>query len=151
VVGAGFAGLLAAWCLKKRGVQVVVLEASNRVGGRVHSLPRFAHGRVIEGGAELIGSNHPAWLLLAHHFGLGLSVITPEDDFEGAGLQMPLTLKGRQLSPEVASTVYDHMTAAFRTLVPHARTIKNPLRPWEAPKASRWDNRSVADWIKQLT
>jgi monoamine oxidase len=95
VVGAGFAGLLAAWCLKKRGVPVVVLEASDRIGGRVQSLGEFTPGQLIEGGAELIGSNHPAWLLLARHFGLGLSVITPEDDFEGAGLEMPFFLKGR--------------------------------------------------------
>lgn len=35
VIGAGFAGLAAALKLKKEGIKVTVLEARNRVGGRV--------------------------------------------------------------------------------------------------------------------
>jgi NADPH-dependent 2,4-dienoyl-CoA reductase/sulfur reductase-like enzyme len=35
VVGAGFAGLTAAWWLSHHGASVVVLEARDRVGGRV--------------------------------------------------------------------------------------------------------------------
>lgn len=37
VIGAGFAGLAAAYKLKKEGIRVTVLEARNRVGGRVYS------------------------------------------------------------------------------------------------------------------
>ena len=53
VVGAGFAGLAAAWELQLAGVEVVVLEARDRVGGRVWSR-ELPSGAVIEMGAEFI-------------------------------------------------------------------------------------------------
>jgi monoamine oxidase len=52
VVGAGFAGLAAADELHRAGVEVIVFEARERVGGRVWSMP-FAGG-VVERGAEFI-------------------------------------------------------------------------------------------------
>ena len=52
VIGAGFAGLAAATELADRGVDVRVLEARDRVGGRVWS--DRAGGAVIERGAEFV-------------------------------------------------------------------------------------------------
>src|SRR5262245_10598567 len=70
VVGGGLAGLCAGWFLTACGVPVVVFEASNRVGGRVHTDDTFIPGRVVEAGAELIGDNHPMWIALAEIFQL---------------------------------------------------------------------------------
>lgn len=53
VVGAGFAGLAAAWELAEAGVEVVVLEARDRAGGRVWSR-ELPNGAVVEMGAEFI-------------------------------------------------------------------------------------------------
>jgi monoamine oxidase len=53
VVGAGFAGLAAAEALADGGVRVTVLEAGDRVGGRVHS-HRLDDGSVVELGAEFV-------------------------------------------------------------------------------------------------
>ena len=53
VVGAGFAGLAAAWELELAGVEVVVLEARDRVGGRVWSR-ELPSGAIVEMGAEFI-------------------------------------------------------------------------------------------------
>src|SRR5206468_613822 len=60
VIGGGFAGLACAHELKTAGYDVTVLEARNRVGGRVLSFNadnknEFIKGRNIEGGGELIG------------------------------------------------------------------------------------------------
>ena len=56
VVGAGFAGLMAAWRLVQAGCDVVVLEARDRVGGRVWSqeLVPGDPRTVIERGAEFV-------------------------------------------------------------------------------------------------
>lgn len=56
VVGAGFAGLMAAWRLTQGGCEVVVLEARDRVGGRVWSQELIPGDRrtVIERGAEFV-------------------------------------------------------------------------------------------------
>lgn len=53
VVGAGFAGLAAAEALASRGAEVTVLEARDRVGGRVHS-GRLENGAAVELGAEFV-------------------------------------------------------------------------------------------------
>ena len=42
VIGAGMAGLAAARALAERGVQVVVLEARERVGGRIYTQQKMA-------------------------------------------------------------------------------------------------------------
>ncbi len=70
VVGAGFAGLAAADELARAGVEVEVLEARDRVGGRVFSQP-FAGG-VIERGAEFILPDYELMLAYVHRLGLRL-------------------------------------------------------------------------------
>jgi monoamine oxidase len=71
VVGAGLAGLVAADELARGGVEVVVLEARSRVGGRVWS-QTLPNGAVVEMGAEYILPGNTAILELAERFGLGL-------------------------------------------------------------------------------
>jgi monoamine oxidase len=68
VVGAGFAGLAAADELSRAGVRVEVLEARDRVGGRVWSVP-FAGG-VIERGAEFILPGYETLTGIAERLGL---------------------------------------------------------------------------------
>ena len=70
VVGAGFAGLAAADELARAGAEVRVLEARDRVGGRVHSVP-FA-GAVMERGAEWVLPAHTTIYGLVERFGLRL-------------------------------------------------------------------------------
>jgi monoamine oxidase len=71
VVGAGFAGLAAADALARAGVEVVVLEARDRVGGRVCSR-ELPNGAVVELGAEFILPGNDVLLGYVERFGLGL-------------------------------------------------------------------------------
>jgi protoporphyrinogen oxidase len=68
VVGAGIAGLAAAFRLQQAGVGVTVLESSDRVGGRMSTDSR--DGYVIERGAQLITSTYRNTLTLVKELGL---------------------------------------------------------------------------------
>ncbi len=71
VVGAGLAGLAAADALLSGGVEVTVLEARDRVGGRVWTR-ELENGAVVEMGAEFILPGNDTILAAIERFGLGL-------------------------------------------------------------------------------
>jgi monoamine oxidase len=73
VVGAGLAGLTAAYRLKQAGYSAVIHEASDRVGGRCWTIRgAFADGQIAEHGGELIDQGHTAIRQLAQQLGLQL-------------------------------------------------------------------------------
>ena len=69
VVGAGLAGLTAADRLADHGWEVVVLEARQRVGGRVWTLRNPDTGQYAEGGGEFLDSEHSEMRKLVDRFG----------------------------------------------------------------------------------
>lgn len=69
VIGAGFAGLAAADALVRQGRDVVVLEARDRIGGRVRS-ETLPNGAVIEYGADFFEDGHEVLRGLCDRFGL---------------------------------------------------------------------------------
>ncbi|RYF84730.1 MAG: FAD-dependent oxidoreductase, partial [Chitinophagaceae bacterium] len=72
VIGAGFSGLAAANYLKKKRLKVTVLEARNRIGGRVYSFPIEGENLVVELGAEWVGDSHERIKQLCDEFKLEL-------------------------------------------------------------------------------
>jgi monoamine oxidase len=73
VIGAGLAGLHAARRLQQAAVDVIVYEASNRVGGRTFTLRgEFPDDQIAEMGGELVDSNHVAMHALVDELGLTL-------------------------------------------------------------------------------
>ena len=72
VIGGGLAGLVAAFELKRQGHRPIVLEAQNRIGGRVHTLRSFAPGLYAEAGAMRIPRAHELTLAYCNHFDLPL-------------------------------------------------------------------------------
>jgi monoamine oxidase len=73
VIGAGLAGLTAAYRLQQAGYQPVVYEATSRAGGRCWSIRgAFADGQIAEHGGELIDNGHIAMKQLTQELGFNL-------------------------------------------------------------------------------
>ena len=80
VIGAGLAGLSAAYELTQAGHDVTVLEARTRPGGRVHTLrDPFAEGLYAEAGAARVPDHHHFTVEYAERFGLTLDPFEPLD------------------------------------------------------------------------
>ena len=74
VIGAGLAGLAAARHLQQQGWSVLVLEATDRVGGRVRDAA-LPDGGAVELGAQWVGRDHAAVHALADELGLRLVAV----------------------------------------------------------------------------
>lgn len=73
IIGAGFAGLAAAYKLQQRKIDFIILEARNRIGGRVFSHTMDADEKlVIELGGEWVGKSHKRMIALCNEFKLTL-------------------------------------------------------------------------------
>ncbi|HKN83418.1 MAG TPA: FAD-dependent oxidoreductase, partial [Pyrinomonadaceae bacterium] len=78
ILGAGMAGLVAAYELSKLGHDVTILEARTRPGGRVHTLREpFSDGLYAEAGAARIPDNHDLTLKYVKEFALQLEPFYP--------------------------------------------------------------------------
>jgi monoamine oxidase len=84
IIGAGFTGLSAALELKRRGRDVVVLEARNRVGGRVESQVNGLGERIDTGGQFACDDMVNVMALLREH---GNALVSPA--FEGQDVSVP--------------------------------------------------------------
>jgi monoamine oxidase len=73
VIGAGMSGLVAAYELVRVGHDVTILEARDRIGGRVLTIRSpFSNNHFAEGGAARIKPSHNLTLGYANHFNLNL-------------------------------------------------------------------------------
>ncbi len=144
VVGAGFAGLACAHELAAAGYTVSIFEARPRVGGRVLTFTDFVPGKVVEGGGELIGSNHPAWVAYADRFGLEFLDVTEAEDAE-----FPIILGGRRLSRAESESLYEEMAAALGRMNADAAPV-DADQAWLAPGAAALDTRTTKEWIESL-
>jgi monoamine oxidase len=140
VIGAGLAGLCAAYELNGLGYDVTVYEARGRVGGRVHTLDGFVEGKIAEGGGELIGANHPLWNSYKHHFGLSFS------DVQDYG-NSPFRFHGATLTADQSKDLADEMDEQFRLLTNLAASIVDPFEPWTNRNAKALDAISLGEWI----
>jgi monoamine oxidase len=145
VVGAGLAGLAAARRLKASGASVMVVEARDRVGGRVHN-HEIGDGKVVEVGGQWIGPTQDRLAALAKEVGVDTFPTYGQGDNVmeyGGGLRRYSGAIAR-INPVVLIDV----ERAQRRLNRLAHSV--PLEaPWEAPNAAKLDGQTVATWMRR--
>jgi monoamine oxidase len=97
IIGAGMAGLTAARALAESGVRVLVLEAQDRIGGRIHT--EHIADEAIELGAEFIHGRSPELWALIEEAGL--------ETYERNGAQICFEDSGLNACPDELATLFD--------------------------------------------
>lgn len=145
VVGAGFSGLACALELLSAGCEVSIVEARDRIGGRVHSFANLIPGKTAEAGGEFLGANHP--IVLGYAATLKLELIEVEES--GTDPPGPVILNGQRLSNEDLHNTRTDVDRALSLLTDAARSVMLQ-EPWNSPDAQALDRISTADWLQQL-
>src|SRR5579871_503850 len=153
IVGAGLAGLSAAYQLHQVGVSSTVYEARDRLGGRCWTARGFADGQTAEHGGEFIDTRHVHLRQLVRELELDL------DDLFAAkyGLYSPNWVRGRDLKKPV---INEGMVPIQAAATAEARRV-GVLRPdgsvntaaisypTATPQAVALDQLSMAEWLEQ--
>ncbi|HEU4942048.1 MAG TPA: NAD(P)/FAD-dependent oxidoreductase [Gaiellaceae bacterium] len=145
VVGAGLAGLTAAYRLKQAGVVAEVHEASDRVGGRCWTIRgAFAQGQIAEHGGELIDQGHAAIRQLAAELDLKLDNLLRG---EAGGTEPRYYFDGRPYSFAQAT---DDLKAVWQKLHADVSAASYPtLYNLSTERGRELDRMSIVDWIEE--
>lgn len=147
VVGAGLAGLVAARDLTAAGRSVVVLEARDRVGGRLLNQD-IGDGRVVEVGGQWIGPTQHRMVALARETGVETypTYNRGENIIEWRGR----VLRYKGAIPRINPAILLDTLRTQRKLERLARTV--PLEaPWTAPRARELDSQTFDTWLRRTT
>lgn len=139
---------MAARGLHRRGHSVLLLEARNRVGGRVHATEPAVGCRVELGGQFLGPGQDRAHALAAE---LGLRVVRTRTQ----GSHLMETTAGRVrrwrgIIPRLGPVATADVALALHRFERLAATV-HPTEPWRTPRADRLDAQTLAGWIDRVT
>ncbi|MFA4841943.1 MAG: NAD(P)/FAD-dependent oxidoreductase [Agrococcus sp.] len=147
IIGAGVAGLSAATRLREAGHEVVVLEARDRVGGRLWT--REIDGAMLEIGGQWVSPDQSALLETIDALGLetfaryregqNVYIAAGGERIEFLGEQLPVPAE-TEAEMERLTVVLDELAAAM-----------DPESPWEHPQARELDTVSFEEWLEAQT
>ncbi|MGW8883805.1 flavin monoamine oxidase family protein [Streptomyces sp. NPDC055749] len=147
VVGGGYAGLAAALRLYDNGVDFTLVEAADRIGGRVLTQTR-ADGVVLDHGGQWVGPTQTSLVELASRFGCrtfptwekGRHIEVWHD-----GCQVPYTGAAPAEGPGIAE--YVRVTEVLDEL---ARGVDTD-RPWRTARFAEWDALTAQSFFRSQT
>src|SRR5262245_1838544 len=144
VAGAGLAGLSAAHDLVERGAQVAIVDARDRVGGRVCTVRApFADQQHAEAGGDMIDEGQHEIRALAKDYKLSLTRI-----LRGGFTYARPDQKGRvRLMNQSSIRGWDRLAEALADTI---RPYRLAERRWDTPIASAIARRSVAAWLDEI-
>ena len=142
VAGAGLAGLAAARALEARGAHTTVVDARERVGGRVWTIrDGFKHRQHAEAGGDIIDSDQHAVIALAGALKLPLVKILKKG-FGYCGTNG----RGRVC----VQSVERGFASAWGFLQPLINLYKLGEHRWDGAIAQQMARQSVADWLRSI-
>jgi monoamine oxidase len=146
VLGAGLAGLAAARDVARAGAEVTVMEARDRVGGRVDAAT-LPDGRVVQLGGEVVGARHTAYIELADELGLKLEPSYVADPGEMSwGLEEGVFVGDEPpWMTEAERQDLARVEGAFARLAAGV----DPGDPWSHAEARRLDALSLDAWLRE--
>jgi len=132
IIGAGLAGLTAAYRLQQSGIDnVLILEARNTIGGRTLNIP-VEGGYVAEGGGQWVGPTQTAILDLMTELGISTFPSFTEGTSVGLG------------------GLGSNAQAAYDNAIIEIETLANAVlldEPWNSPNALALDNMTLNSWL----
>jgi len=147
IVGAGAAGLTAANDLRKAGLSVAVLEARDRIGGRLWT--DVIDGAMLEIGGQWVSPDQDALIETIDELGLETFSRYREGDSVYVGPDGTVSRFTGEMFPVAASTestiaeITDRLDAMVAEI--------DPDRPWAHPRAEEWDSVTWDAWLRAQT
>jgi monoamine oxidase len=144
IVGAGYAGLTAAEVLIEAGLEATVLEARDRVGGRVHT-ETLAGGLAIDHGGQWAGRTQYRLTALAQRH--GVATFPTYDEGDNLSVRGDAIARYKGPIPNDKPEVGADEIAALLELDLMAMQVSTEA-PWEAPDAEEMDSITAHSWIR---
>jgi len=144
VIGAGLSGLYTARSLAVAGVDVLVIEAQGRVGGRTLTI-HFSDGTFVDDGGQWVSPGQHCIVKLAHELGIRLFPSWSE----GA------TVHWRAGKRSISNDLFLPDDGDAAIVAPEAAKVLtamaealSPEEPWAAPQSAEWDRTTLHSWLK---